>query len=38
MTELTTINDEEDIPADDFDTEETLAFILGRISEDIIED
>jgi len=39
MTDLHTINDEEiDFPDSDFETDETLAYILGRISEEIIED
>jgi len=39
MTDLSTITDEEiEIPDPDFDTDETLAYILGRISEEIIED
>ena len=39
MTDLSTINDEKiDNPPPDFDTDETLAYILGRISEEIIED
>jgi hypothetical protein len=39
MTDLPTIIDEEiEIPDSDFDTDETLAYILGRISEEIIED
>ena len=39
MTDLNTITDEEiEIPDPDFNTDETLAYILGRISEEIIED
>tara|TARA_Y100001937_G_scaffold21700_1_gene30630 strand:+ start:533 stop:652 length:120 start_codon:yes stop_codon:yes gene_type:complete len=39
MTDLNTITDEEiENPSLDFDTDETLAYILGRISEEIIED
>tara|TARA_R100000008_G_C3542187_1_gene145427 strand:+ start:827 stop:946 length:120 start_codon:yes stop_codon:yes gene_type:complete len=39
MTDLTTTTDEEiQISDPDFDTDETLAYILGRISEEIIED
>ena len=39
MTDLDTINNEEiDNSPPDFDTEETLAYILGRISEEIVED
>ena len=39
MTDLNTITDEEiENPPPDFDTDETLAYILGRISEEIIED
>jgi len=39
MTDLNTITDEEiENTHLDFDTDETLAYILGRISEEIIED
>jgi|TARA_R100001163_G_scaffold22855_1_gene19287 hypothetical protein len=39
MTDPNTINNEEiKIPDDNFETDETLAYILGRISEEIIED
>ena len=39
MTNLHTINDEEiEVPSPDFETDETLAYILGKISEEIIED
>ena len=39
MIDLTTTIDEEThIPDPDFDADETLAYILGRISEEIIED
>ena len=39
MTNLPTTIDEEIKNSDpDFETEETLAYILGRISEEIIED
>tara|TARA_R100001015_G_C4472605_1_gene55775 strand:- start:111 stop:230 length:120 start_codon:yes stop_codon:yes gene_type:complete len=39
MTDLHSITDEEiDFPDGDLETDETLAYILGRISEEIIED
>tara|TARA_R110002020_G_scaffold142040_3_gene313938 strand:+ start:1015 stop:1134 length:120 start_codon:yes stop_codon:yes gene_type:complete len=39
MTDPSTTIDEETKNSDpDFETEETLAYILGRISEEIIED
>tara|TARA_R110002020_G_scaffold30175_6_gene94955 strand:+ start:1506 stop:1625 length:120 start_codon:yes stop_codon:yes gene_type:complete len=39
MTDLFITPEEEiDIPDSDFDTDETLAYILGRISGEIIED
>mgnify|MGYP003132015334 CR=1 FL=1 len=39
MTDLSKITDEEiEKPPNDFETDETLAYILGRISEEIIED
>ena len=39
MTDLHSITDEEiDTPDDDFEPDEPLAYILGRISEEIIED
>ena len=34
----TTIDEETKNPDPDFETEETLAYIIGRISEEIIED
>ena len=40
MTYLPTINNDEEVDNSpvDFETDETLAYILGRISEDIVED
>tara|TARA_Y100000401_G_scaffold105329_1_gene97875 strand:- start:7 stop:174 length:168 start_codon:yes stop_codon:yes gene_type:complete len=39
MTDLSTTTEEEiENPPPDFDTDDTLAYILGRISEEIIED